>query len=95
MAYKDEYEVARLYTDGEFQRRIAEEFEGEGLKLEFYMAPPVLVKPKGGRAAAPKKVRFGPVAPARAEGAGARQGPCAARRSIRSAAPRSESSSGA
>ncbi len=60
MAYKDEYEVARLYTDGEFQKRIAEEFEGEGMKLEFYMAPPALVKPKGGRGAAPKKVRFGP-----------------------------------
>ena len=60
MAYKDEYEVARLYTDGEFQKRIAEEFEGAGMTLEFYMAPPVLVKPKGGRAAAPKKVRFGP-----------------------------------
>ncbi len=60
MAYKDEYEVARLYTDGEFQKRIAEEFEGEGMKLEFYMAPPALVKPRGGRAAAPKKVRFGP-----------------------------------
>ncbi len=60
MAYKDEYEVARLYTDGEFAKRIAEEFEGQGLKLEFYMAPPALVKPKGGHSAAPKKVRFGP-----------------------------------
>ena len=60
MAYKDEYEVARLYTDGEFEKRIAEEFEGDDLKLEFYMAPPALVKPKGGRAAAPRKVRFGP-----------------------------------
>ncbi|MEO7116669.1 MAG: indolepyruvate ferredoxin oxidoreductase family protein, partial [Caldimonas sp.] len=60
MAYKDEYEVARLYSDGEFAKRIAEEFEGQGLKLEFYMAPPVLVKPKGGHGAAPRKVRFGP-----------------------------------
>jgi indolepyruvate ferredoxin oxidoreductase len=60
MAYKDEYEVARLYTDGEFRKRIAEEFEGAGMTLEFYMAPPAIVKPKGGRAAAPKKVRFGP-----------------------------------
>ncbi len=60
MAYKDEYEVARLYTDGEFQKRIAEEFEGAGMTLEFYMAPPTFVKPKDGRAAAPKKVRFGP-----------------------------------
>ncbi len=60
MAYKDEYEVARLYTDGEFEKRLVEEFEGEGIRLEFYMAPPTLVKPRAGRAAAPKKVRFGP-----------------------------------
>ncbi len=60
MAYKDEYEVARLYTDGEFQMRLAEQFEGKPT-LEFYMAPPALVKPKGeGAAAAPKKRRFGP-----------------------------------
>jgi len=59
MAYKDEYEVARLYTDGSFEKQLAEQFEGD-LKLEFYMAPPVLVKPKGeGRAAAPRKRRFG------------------------------------
>ncbi|MEP7302229.1 MAG: indolepyruvate ferredoxin oxidoreductase family protein [Caldimonas sp.] len=60
MAYKDEYEVARLFTDGEFQKRLAEQFEGAPT-LEFYMAPPALVKPKGtGRAALPKKRRFGP-----------------------------------
>jgi indolepyruvate ferredoxin oxidoreductase len=60
MAYKDEYEVARLYTDGEFEKRLAEQFEGKPT-LEFYMAPPALVKPKGkGRAALPKKRRFGP-----------------------------------
>ena len=60
MAYKDEYEVARLYTDGEFEKRLAEQFEGKPT-LEFYMAPPALVKPKGeGAAAAPKKRRFGP-----------------------------------
>ncbi len=60
MAYKDEYEVARLYTDGEFAKRLAEQFEGAPT-LEFYMAPPALVKPKGeGRVAAPKKRRFGP-----------------------------------
>jgi indolepyruvate ferredoxin oxidoreductase len=59
MAYKDEYEVARLYTDGTFAKQLAEQFEGD-LRLEFYMAPPVLVKPKGqARTAAPKKRRFG------------------------------------
>jgi indolepyruvate ferredoxin oxidoreductase len=29
MAYKDEYEVARLYTDGEFLRTLAQQFEGD------------------------------------------------------------------
>jgi len=59
MGYKDEYEVGRLYTDGVFARELAEQFEGD-MRLEFYMAPPALVKPKGGGAAAPKKVCFGP-----------------------------------
>ncbi|MEP7058351.1 MAG: indolepyruvate ferredoxin oxidoreductase family protein, partial [Caldimonas sp.] len=57
MAYKDEYEVARLYTDGEFVRRLEDQFDGD-YTLEFYMAPPALIKPK--QASAPKKVRFGP-----------------------------------
>ncbi len=60
MAYKDEYEVGRLFTDGEFEKALAERFEGDDLHLEFYMAPPALVKPKPGAGKAPKKVRFGP-----------------------------------
>jgi indolepyruvate ferredoxin oxidoreductase len=40
MAYKDEYEVARLYTDGAFLARIAEQFED--FKLEFHLAPPLI-----------------------------------------------------
>jgi indolepyruvate ferredoxin oxidoreductase len=60
MAYKDEYEVARLFTDGVFARQLAEQFEGDP-RIEFYMAPPALVKPRGeGARAAPKKRRFGP-----------------------------------
>eukprot|EP00887_Chlorella_sp_A99_P004537 scaffold53.g4537.t1 len=43
MAYKDEYEVARLYTDGEFLNKIHEQFEGDW-KLKFYLAPPLLAK---------------------------------------------------
>ncbi|MBQ0934874.1 indolepyruvate ferredoxin oxidoreductase family protein [Ideonella paludis] len=57
MSYKDEYEVARLYTDGQFARALADQFEGD-LRLEFHMAPPLLSKPKGGEA--PRKVRLGP-----------------------------------
>jgi indolepyruvate ferredoxin oxidoreductase len=41
MAYKDEYEVARLYTETEFLQRIADRFEGP-YKLNFHLAPPLL-----------------------------------------------------
>ncbi|MGZ8289443.1 MAG: indolepyruvate ferredoxin oxidoreductase family protein [Telluria sp.] len=43
MAYKDEYEVARLYTDGAFQEKIAGMFEGD-YKVKFHLAPPLLAK---------------------------------------------------
>ena len=43
MAYKDEYEVARLYTDTDFVERIGSMFEGD-YKLVFNMAPPLLAK---------------------------------------------------
>ena len=44
MAYKDEYEVARLYTDGAFRERLAARFEGD-LRVTFHMAPPLLARP--------------------------------------------------
>ncbi len=56
MSYKDEYEVARLYTDGSFQARLAEQFEGP-LKLEYHMAPPFIARPKNGQP--PVKIRLG------------------------------------
>ena len=43
MAYKDEYEVARLYTDGRFQAKLEKAFEGNG-KLQFHFAPPLLAR---------------------------------------------------
>ena len=43
MAYKDEYEVARLYTDGAFQAKVAAMFEGD-IQLKFHLAPPLLAK---------------------------------------------------
>ena len=43
MAYKDEYEVARLYTDGAFAAKVAAMFEGD-VKLKFHLAPPLLAK---------------------------------------------------
>ncbi len=43
MAYKDEYEVARLHGDPGFKARIAAMFEGE-YKLHYHLAPPLLAK---------------------------------------------------
>ncbi|CAN5271846.1 indolepyruvate ferredoxin oxidoreductase family protein [soil metagenome] len=43
MAYKDEYEVARLYTTGDFRKRIRETFEGD-VKVRFNLAPPLFAK---------------------------------------------------
>ena len=40
MAYKDEYEVARLYTDGDFLKKLGAQFEGD-YKLTFHLAPPL------------------------------------------------------
>ncbi len=43
MAYKDEYEVARLYTDGKFIEQVQSQFEGN-FSLKFNLAPPLLAK---------------------------------------------------
>ncbi|MEP4771029.1 MAG: indolepyruvate ferredoxin oxidoreductase family protein [Roseibium sp.] len=59
MAYKDEYEVARLYSDPAFREKIAERFENPK-KLKIHLAPPFLahkMDPKTGR---PEKIPFGP-----------------------------------
>jgi len=43
LAYKDEYEVARLYADPAFMQKIKSQFEGD-YKLHFHLAPPLLAK---------------------------------------------------
>ena len=43
MAYKDEYEVARLYADGAFVAKLRERFDGD-LRLSFHLAPPLLAQ---------------------------------------------------
>jgi indolepyruvate ferredoxin oxidoreductase len=43
MAYKDEYEVARLHTDPAFTNKIAQMFDGE-VKLVHHLAPPLIAK---------------------------------------------------
>ena len=47
MAYKDEYEVARLHTDRSFLDRVEGMFEGEmgkDFKLNYHLAPPIIAK---------------------------------------------------
>ena len=41
MAIKDEYEVARLYADGDFAKQVDAAFDGD-LRFEFHLAPPLL-----------------------------------------------------
>jgi len=43
LAYKDEYEVARLYTDGRFRRQVEAQFEG-AYGLRFSLAPPLFAR---------------------------------------------------
>jgi len=57
LAYKDEYEVARLYTDGRFEKQLRDQFDGD-FRISFNLAPPLL----GGKKDAlgrPKKRAFG------------------------------------
>jgi indolepyruvate ferredoxin oxidoreductase len=58
MAYKDEYEVARLYTDTGFLDRVKQQFDGD-LRLEFHLAPPLLAKPDPATGE-PQKRSYGP-----------------------------------
>jgi indolepyruvate ferredoxin oxidoreductase len=41
LAYKDEYEVARLYTNGNFEKQLRDQFDGD-FKISFNLAPPIL-----------------------------------------------------
>jgi indolepyruvate ferredoxin oxidoreductase len=59
MAYKDEYEVARLYTDGSFEKQVKAEFDGEHLRFEFHLAPPLLAR-RDKTTGLPRKMSFGP-----------------------------------
>jgi len=59
MAYKDEYEVARLYTDGAFLKQVETEFDGDNLRFEFHLAPPLLAR-RDKTTGLPRKMSFGP-----------------------------------
>jgi indolepyruvate ferredoxin oxidoreductase len=58
MACKDEYEVARLYTDGSFEQSLKARFTGD-YRLNFHLAPPILGR-RDGFTGRPVKSVFGP-----------------------------------
>jgi indolepyruvate ferredoxin oxidoreductase len=57
MAYKDEYEVARLHRDRSFEKKLAEQFEGD-FKIRHHLAPPMIAKIDQ-RTGHPAKIAFG------------------------------------
>jgi indolepyruvate ferredoxin oxidoreductase len=58
LAIKDEYEVARLFTETDFAARVAEQFEGD-YKFTFHLAPPLVSKMDAHTGEA-KKRSYGP-----------------------------------
>ena len=59
MAFKDEFEVARLYTSEAFQRQLSETFEGD-LRLELHLAPPIPLLQRKTDFGGSRKMTFGP-----------------------------------
>ena len=59
MAYKDEYEVARLYADPAFLAQVRNEVDGDDLRLTFHLAPPLLAR-RDKAAGEARKMSFGP-----------------------------------
>jgi indolepyruvate ferredoxin oxidoreductase len=59
MAYKDEYEVARLYADPAFLQQVRNEVDGDNLRLTFHLAPPLLAR-RNRTTGEPVKMTFGP-----------------------------------
>jgi indolepyruvate ferredoxin oxidoreductase len=57
MAYKDEYEVGRLFASSRFRKHLAETFDGD-FEVAYNLAPPLIARmdPRTGR---PRKLRFG------------------------------------
>ena len=58
LAIKDEYEVARLFSDGRFEQMIKDQFDGVK-KIEFHLAPPLIAR-RHKSTGEPLKMRFGP-----------------------------------
>ena len=51
--------MARLYTDGNFLKQVANELGGDNLRFEFHLAPPLLARPDPATGE-PRKISFGP-----------------------------------
>ncbi|MEZ5856634.1 MAG: indolepyruvate ferredoxin oxidoreductase family protein [Hyphomicrobiaceae bacterium] len=58
MAYKDEYEVARLYSEPQFRERLAAQFDGLD-RVELMLAPPLLAR-RDSKSGKIRKMTFGP-----------------------------------
>ena len=58
MAYKDEYEVARLYSLPAFRKSLEDQFEGD-FKISVNLAPPLLTFRKDAKTGRPRKIEIG------------------------------------
>jgi indolepyruvate ferredoxin oxidoreductase len=58
LAYKDEYEIARLYSAPDFARKLAVQFDGK-YRIAFNLAPPLLAR-RDPQTGVPRKMSFGP-----------------------------------
>uniref|UniRef100_UPI003A927BDE indolepyruvate ferredoxin oxidoreductase family protein n=1 Tax=Marinobacter segnicrescens TaxID=430453 RepID=UPI003A927BDE len=58
MAYKDEYEVARLFAETDFMKEVNDTFEGD-FQVHFHLAPPLMNRGTDAQGR-PKKRKFGP-----------------------------------
>jgi indolepyruvate ferredoxin oxidoreductase len=58
MAYKDEYEVARLYSDPRFSASLRDQFEGD-FRIGINLAPPLIAFRKDAKTGRPRKIEFG------------------------------------
>jgi len=58
MAFKDEYEVARLFAETDFMKEVNNTFEGD-FKVHFHLAPPIMNRGLDARGR-PRKRQFGP-----------------------------------
>ncbi|MET1411160.1 indolepyruvate ferredoxin oxidoreductase family protein [Roseibium sp. HPY-6] len=59
MAYKDEYEVARLYSSPDFKEKVSQRFQ-DPKRIKVHLAPPLLAHRKDPKTGRPEKIAFGP-----------------------------------